>query len=189
MTSDAPAFKEWHVIVEALLAGEQLLVLRKGGIAEGRSGFSPDHARRFWLFPSRFHAQAEKTKPAAARHFTPAASDEFVTLQAFAEVAHHAFITDWDAVARLDSLHIWTTATVRERFDWSTPPGIHAFVLRVHRCAAPITLPLTPDLAGCKSWVEVPLDFDTSPSAPVLGDAAFAARLEELKALLSPEST
>ena len=36
-----PAFKEWHVVVEALAAGEQILLLRKGGIAEGRGGFDP----------------------------------------------------------------------------------------------------------------------------------------------------
>lgn len=185
----SPAFKEWQIIVEALLAGEQLLVLRKGGIAEGLGGFSPDRARRFWLFPTRFHAQAEKTKLSAARHIaSSAASDDSVTLRAFAEVAHHAFITDWDVVTRLNRFHLWTTDTVRERFDWAKPAGVHAFVLRVHRCAEPITLPLTPDLGGCKSWVEVPVSFDAHLATPVLDDTAFAARLAELTASLPPES-
>ena len=84
---DFPAFKEWHVIIEALGAGEQILILRKGGIAEGRLGFEVE-APRFWLFPTRFHAQLEKTKPAAARWFEPPAADaappSTVTLRYFA---------------------------------------------------------------------------------------------------------
>ena len=57
-----PAFKEWQVIVAALAAGEQSLLLRKGGIAESRGKFNPERAERFWLFPTQFHAQREKTK-------------------------------------------------------------------------------------------------------------------------------
>ncbi len=33
------AFKEWAVIVDALGRGDQILILRKGGISEGRGGF------------------------------------------------------------------------------------------------------------------------------------------------------
>jgi len=41
-----PAFKEWQVIVDALAVGEQSLLLRKGGIAEGRGGFDQKRADR-----------------------------------------------------------------------------------------------------------------------------------------------
>lgn len=184
-----PAFKEWQVIVEALLAGEQILVLRKGGISEGRGGFTPDRARRFWLFPTRFHAQAEKTKPAAARFFdarTADASETSVVLKGFAEVAHHAFVSDWSAVASLDAHHLWTTDTVRERFDWSRPAGVHVFALRVHRLQAPLTLPFTADMGGCKSWIELPAAFDAHPSSPVLDDDTFAARLAEIVTSTTP---
>ncbi|SVB17570.1 uncharacterized protein METZ01_LOCUS170424, partial [marine metagenome] len=37
------AFKEWGVVVEALGRGEQIVILRKGGIAEGDSGFRAEH--------------------------------------------------------------------------------------------------------------------------------------------------
>jgi hypothetical protein len=32
-------FKEWALVCEALGRGEQTIILRKGGIAEGRGGF------------------------------------------------------------------------------------------------------------------------------------------------------
>ena len=66
----APAFKEWEAIVEALGHGAQIIILRKGGIAEGRAGFKPKHPK-FWLFPTGFHQQWEKTKPELRRYVTP----------------------------------------------------------------------------------------------------------------------
>ena len=185
-----PAFKEWHIIVKALGAGAQILILRKGGIAEGRGGFQVG-ASRFWLFPTRFHQQLEKTKPAAAR-FAPAdlgtngqPSSQFsapasIELRYFADIIQNEFLTDWSAVARLDPHHLWTEATIRERFDWSRPAGLHALVVRVHKLATPLTRPLTPDLGGCKSWIDLDCDFSAHPSAPVLSGAAFAARRSTL---------
>ena len=166
-----PAFKEWQVIVDALAAGDQSLLLRKGGIAEGRGGFDPGQAERFWLFPTQFHAQREKTKPATALRFCESpvvTSETAVTLTAFAEVVHRTFIADWDRLAALDSLHGWTEAAVREKFEWSQPPGLHALVVRVHRLNEPISLPRTAAMGGCKSWIELPLNFADQPSTEVV---------------------
>ncbi len=33
------AFKEWTVVVDALGRGDQIIILRKGGLSEGRDGF------------------------------------------------------------------------------------------------------------------------------------------------------
>ena len=62
------AFKEWSVVVDLLGRGEQILVLRKGGISEGRDGFRIDH-NEFLLFPTRFHQERESiTEAARARY-------------------------------------------------------------------------------------------------------------------------
>jgi hypothetical protein len=173
-----PAFKEWHAIVEALGAGEQTIILRKGGIAEGRGGFDAAHAGRFWLFPTQFHAQLEKTKPAAARFFTasPSPATGSITLRYFADITHHAFLSDWSKIVALDAHHFWTEAAIREKFGWSKPPGLHAFVVRVHRLREPVTLPLTSEMGGCKSWIGLPYSPADYASAPVLEETAFARR-------------
>jgi hypothetical protein len=54
-------FKEWQVVCDALADGTQSIILRKGGIHEGRQGFSFAHDS-FFLFPTRFHAQAEHVR-------------------------------------------------------------------------------------------------------------------------------
>lgn len=186
MTASFPAFKEWHAIVEALGSGEQILILRKGGIAEGRGGFDAARAGRFWLFPTQFHAQTEKTKPAAARFFatSPASSEENVTLRYFADITYHTFLADWSVISALDPYHFWTEAAVREKFDWAQPPGLHAFIVRVHRLNTPITLALTADMGGCKSWIELPTAFPSETSRPAIDDSRFKAGLKELGPLI-----
>lgn len=175
-----PAFKEWHSVVGALRSGEQTIILRKGGISEGRGGFDAARAGRFWLFPTQFHAQREKTKPSAARYFETASAPGTITLDCFADIERHAFLSDWNTIASLDPHHIWTEAAVREKYDWAKPPGLHVFIVRTHRLREPLTLALTTDMGGCKSWIDLSPDFSTQASDPALDDGAFASRLGEL---------
>ena len=58
---ESVGFKEWALVCEALGRGEQTIMLRKGGIAEGRDGFSFRH-REFFLFPTFFHEQVAKVR-------------------------------------------------------------------------------------------------------------------------------
>ena len=178
-----PAFKEWQVIVDALAAGEQSLLLRKGGIAEGRGGFDPERADRFWLFPTQFHAQREKTKPGLAQRLNSVPVeplDTQVTLTAFAEVTHRQFLSDWSAVAALDPFHGWTEATVREKFNWGQPPGLHALVVQVYRLDTHLTLERTPVMAGCTSWIQMPVGFDDHPTTRVTPATSIAQLLSAL---------
>ena len=179
-----PAFKEWQAIVEALGAGEQILILRKGGLAEDEGGFRP-RAGRYWLFPTTFHGQRARLKPAALARAaaTPAAAGA-VTLRFFAETAHQVFLTDWEMVRRLEPFHLWTETTIRERYDWGQPRGVHALLVRVHRLHSPLTSALTAAMRGCRSWIVLPHDPAAQPSDPVLADPAFAARRDEILALL-----
>ena len=56
------AFKEWQIVAQAMIRGEQTVILRKGGISEGKKGFQWLHDR-FFLFPSFFHEQTNRVKP------------------------------------------------------------------------------------------------------------------------------
>ena len=48
-SSTRTALKEWAVVVHALLEGEQILDVRKGGLREEGRHFGV-HATRLWLF-------------------------------------------------------------------------------------------------------------------------------------------
>jgi hypothetical protein len=68
------AFKEWAVVVDALGRGEQILILRKGGLAEGPGGFQVEQ-REFLLLPTRFHQQRERVLPAAQLRYDELAAE------------------------------------------------------------------------------------------------------------------
>ena len=46
-----PAYKEWAAVVRALLTGEQILDVRKGGIREEGRHFGI-RSTRLWLYPT-----------------------------------------------------------------------------------------------------------------------------------------
>jgi hypothetical protein len=56
VASKALALKEWAPLCEALGTGDQMIVVRKGGIRE--KAFRPA-ASKFLLFPTGFHTDAE----------------------------------------------------------------------------------------------------------------------------------
>ena len=116
------AFKEWSLVCDALGSGRQSIILRKGGIAEGRDGFQFKHPE-FFLFPTHFHEQAKHLR---LPHDTevPDIADgerEHITVEYFAELVETRVITDWDEACALEPLHLWTRDTVRERFDYQLP--------------------------------------------------------------------
>jgi hypothetical protein len=178
----APAFKEWRMIVEALGRGDQIIILRKGGLAEGRTGFQADRHPRFWLFPTEYHQQAEKTKPeiAAQSGEAPVRENE-VTLQFVAEVSEAIWIQEWKKIAALADRHGWTEATVRDHFEYDAPKGLYLLVVRIYRAFPPMTLTLTKAFGGCRSWIDVPTAFPEKLTA-VLAETDFQQQRAEILA-------
>ncbi len=178
-------FKEWSLVCAALGRGAQSLILRKGGIHEGRGGFWWQH-ERFFLFPTHFHEQTVQF-PWTPPHPVSLTPDEQVghTIEYLAEVVSKHQITDWDVVSRLASLHFWTEATLRERFDYSEQAGISLAFLRIHRLATPWTFPDEKKFGGCRSWLDLPVPPDPLTLTPVLDDATHAARAATLAEALA----
>jgi CDP-diacylglycerol--glycerol-3-phosphate 3-phosphatidyltransferase len=177
-----PAFKEWEAVVEALGQGAQIVILRKGGIAEGRHGFTAKHPK-FWLFPTAYHQQWEKTKPDLQRYLAPAearAADQPITLQYIAEVTDAIYLSSWDQVARLDDAHFWSEEILRERFDYADrpgmEPGLHLLIVRVSRINLAHKLAPSKDYDGCKSWIDVPVDWTHDIATHVVRSDEFATR-------------
>src|SRR5690348_2515020 len=77
-------FKEWSLVCDALGRGEQSIILRKGGIAEGGKGFSFQH-REFFLFPTFYHEQAAKVRIASGNLLE---AGDTITIRWYAKVEH-----------------------------------------------------------------------------------------------------
>jgi CDP-diacylglycerol--glycerol-3-phosphate 3-phosphatidyltransferase len=186
-----PAFKEWAAIVEALGHGAQIVILRKGGIAEGRTGFNARHPK-FWLFPTGFHQQWEKTKPELRRYEAPAAKEPGFLIQYFAEVTDAVYLDSWEQVARLNDAHFWGEEILRERFDYKDRPGmtegLHLLIVRVSRINLPHRLAPSPTYDGCKSWIDLPIDWEHDIAAHVVRAEEFATRRSRILAAVSTVS-
>ncbi|MSU41767.1 MAG: DUF1802 family protein [Pedosphaera sp.] len=184
------AFKEWAVVVDALGRGEQIVILRKGGIAEGRGGFQVEH-ERFWFFPTLFHQQRESVLPTAQSRYDAIAphfpSADTVRLEYFAEVTEARQVDSLAAAERLRGQHIWRDEVIAQRFDWGRDKAIHALTVRVRRLPQPVSLPMLPEYGGCKSWVTLAQELDTNAATPVLGQSAFESKLAAVREALGTE--
>jgi hypothetical protein len=182
-------FKEWAVIVDALMRGQQIIILRKGGLIEGPGGFQIEHPE-FLLFPTWFHQQRQSVLPQAQARFDEIArsmpGQDEVRLECFAEVAAWKRLDSLAAAGALRGLHVWREDVIAGRFDWGRDKHIHVMAVRVFRLDAPVELPMRQSYAGCKSWIEMAEDIATADCRPVLDDAAFSAQLQCFNNALEP---
>jgi hypothetical protein len=177
-----PAFKEWAIVCEALGAGKQSIIIRKGGIAEGREGFSFRH-REFLLFPTWFHEQLTKTR-LPAETILPEQNPELVEIHYTANLEWSCVITRREQLSALREHHILADDVVEERFAYDECPGVHVAILRVFRLEPPCIIPMQKRYGGCRSWVDLP-DLEGHAMVSVLSDEEHDRRLAVLRRILS----
>ena len=192
-TSAAVGFKEWSFICEALGQAAQTVILRKGGIHEGRGGFQFQHDA-FWLFPTGFHNQGEllRWKPANANEIAVPQDEkrERVDIRYFAKLDQLWRLTDWDKVAALEPFHVWTQETIRDRFAWNEESCLHVALVRVFRLppeSSVWSFPYIAGYGGCRSWVKLPDEGRSLEGKlmPVMNDAAWEEVAGKVKAVLA----
>lgn len=184
---DSPiAFKEWQVVCDALASGRQSVLLRKGGIHEGRQGFSFAH-QSFFLFPTRFHTLANQVREGEVTILAEWQVGNMIHITHYAEAAWAVTLTDWAKVAALEPLHIYSEQTIRDRFHWekgmALAGSIHLAPVRIWKLAQPWELPYEAKYGGCRSWVGLaapPANWRET-STPVIGDPEFECLLSQLK--------
>jgi hypothetical protein len=173
-------FKEWALVCEALGAGKQSVLLRKGGIAEGRDGFGFRHPE-FFLFPTFFHEQVVKVRTADA---IPATRKGEIEIRYFAKLEVQQEITDWTEATALEPLHILAESVVRERFEYKGA-GLHVALVRVFRLEPSWVLADEPAYGGCRSWVNLPQCPNEIRLEPVVIDRAHEQRIRTIRATLA----
>jgi hypothetical protein len=182
----AVGFKEWALVCDLLTGGRQSLILRKGGIHEGRGGFEWKH-RGFFLFPTWFHTQAEKLRGGfAATAFPPEEERRSVDIGGYATLEQVWKVTDWARVEAIAPLHAWNEEVVRERFAYDDESCLHIALVRAWRLPRVWTFPYAKSYGGCRSWVSLPADgLDLLGKAvPAVGEDDWQRTAETLQAAL-----
>jgi len=174
--------------VDALGRGEQIIILRKGGLSEGPGGFKVEHSR-FLLFPTLFHQQRESVVPSAQSRFDRMApslsATACVRIEFFCDVAGWQRLDSLAAAERLRGQHIWRDEMIAERFDWGREKNIHALAVRVFHLPKAVELPMLESYGGCKSWIALEPGISLDGAIPVLSDTGFAQKLTELREALA----
>ena len=183
----AVALKEWATVLEAMVRGEQLVLIRKGGLIEPGRGFDL-MAPSFVFYPTFEHQAVNYLRPPYRPYFDDAAGKRAPEGQVRFDLVGLAVSSvqskDPAIVDRLAAFHVYNEAFLSQRLKWQPDHPLTIVVIRAFRLAAPRTVPLAPRYAGCKSWVELESPIVLEGATPVLDDAAFHERLQGLTPLL-----
>ena len=175
------ALKEWDLVIRSLLAGTQVVLLRKGGILESDNQFELEH-QRFLFFPTFVHQDPRMTKPAFRAGLQQVRTEpEKVTLSGYGEAARIFEVPSRAALEKLDDLHVWDAPLLDMRFAYRPEKPLYLVVVRAYALAAPVTVANTLEYAGCKSWVPLGREIDETSSLPALSDEKFETTMERIK--------
>jgi len=184
------ALKEWAVAVKALRDGRQILLVRKGGIREETRDFRV-RARRFLLFPTYEHQQADLLQPpfvtdleqvlAAPRDPSRVSIDTWVELTDVFEVTE-----PWQVEA-VASHYCWSQRYAEERLRWRPRKPLLAMAVRVFKLSEQREIEVLAAYGGCKSWLKLADDVPVAGIVPALPDDEYARRVAEVRVALERE--
>ena len=181
------ALKEWAVTVSALDRGEQILLLRKGGIREEGKDFRVLYPE-FLLYPTFEHQKEDLLKP---RHhedlqqvLSEAMNGETITFSHWAQVGEVVELREQENLDNLSPHHIWTQDYAQKRLHWKPRHPLSVMLLRVYRLEEPMTLPYLERYGGCKSWVELSQDVPLGQLTPALTQEEFGTKVADVKGAL-----
>ena len=158
------ALKEWSNVVSALGSGEQVILIRKGGIADPSFGIEAD---RFYLYPTYFHQGESDARPS-------------VTVTHWCEVVRTWSVRDVAMLDRLAEHVVVPRETLDARYNFRPDQALYVIAVRTYALAKPAEVRFRDEYGGCRSWVSVDEEIDVEGSTPVLGETELQARLEQL---------
>ena len=181
------ALKEWATVLLAMERGEQLVMIRKGGLIEPGSGFEWA-ARQFVFYPTFEHQAVKFLREPSQRFFEEAtarrAPEGHVRFDLYGDVVDAFSSADPTLLKRLEPFHIYHDTFLDQRLKWQPQQPLVLAVIRVFRLPAPQTIPVIDRYAGCKCWVELEHPLALDGAQPVLDDATFHERIQTLRSIL-----
>ena len=181
------ALKEWATVLEAMGRGEQLVLIRKGGLIEPGVGFDLV-APSFVFYPTFEHQAVSYLRPPYQRYFDDAVRrrppEGQLRIELFGVVVSSVQSADPSTIERLEDFHVYNREFLSQRLKWQPDQPLTILVVRVFRLPALQILAVAPRYTGCKSWVDLESPVPLDGAAPILDDAAFQRRLKTLTPLL-----
>jgi hypothetical protein len=172
MTRVATALKEWAVVIEALLTGDTVLLMRKGGIREGSFTMAGD---RVLLYPTYEHQRSHLLRSEAIT-IPQELSPGQVTLAAWANITDVLQVSEAEQLQALMPQHIWTEQFASERLKWKPKQPLSVLLLRTYALTQPVKIPEREQYGGCRSWIELESAMEIDEARPVLTQKEYVLR-------------
>jgi hypothetical protein len=178
------ALKEWGIAINGLARGEQVLLVRKGGIMEETRDFRLEETS-FYLYPTYEHQRADLIKePYRDELHRMVEGMELppkqVTITHAAHVTDDIMISDAKVLQLLDGFHILTSNYAEERLNWKADKPLHILIVRTYHLTQAKTIPVADAYIGCKSWITLQQPIVDTDLVPVLSDEEFACKRQGL---------
>lgn len=170
------ALKEWSVVNRALREGWQVVLLRKGGIAEKDGVFRIDEPE-FFIFSTYEHETPEQLQerfkewPYDAERLRAPAGE--LDIDTYARVDSIVRVNDLEKLKRALPQTIWSESFLRKRFDYKPEDPLYLVFVRAYRTPHPIRIKDAPEFAGCTSWVTLKEALSPTKFYPVFSPEVF----------------
>lgn len=181
--------KEWAVTTGALGRGEQIFMLRKGGIREDGRHFKIEH-EQFLLYPGVFHEGELLLKQEKQNLLEETANADFskeIPFSVYCELVETIEISEEHHVRALDAFHIWSKEFPVKRFNWKPRHPLKLMIVRAYKLDSSVTVNVDETYGGCKSWVDLTDEIDITNLTPALSDAEFEAQVSKIHEALKAE--
>ncbi|MCY3638206.1 MAG: DUF1802 family protein [Chloroflexi bacterium] len=182
------ALKEWAVAVKALAKGEQIIILRKGGIHREDKAFRVVHPE-FLLFPTYEHQNRDLVRAGSHDDLEQTLAEydnpEKVDFGYWCEVTDKFEVSEQTALDEIAPYHIWTSDYANKRLRWRPKQPLTIALLRMYALEQPQALPVLGEYGGCKSWVDLAEDVHLGDMTPVLSEDAYEAKAKVIRAALN----
>ncbi len=187
-TDSTLALKEWAVAVKALSKGEQILILRKGGIHRADKEFRVVHPE-FLLYPTFEHQRRDLVRTSSHSDLEDTLSENAnpgeIEFKYWCKVTDKFQVSDEDSLDDIAPYHIWTGDYASKRLHWRPKQPLTIALLRMYSIEHPQTLPFLDEYGGCKSWVDLERDVSLGQMKPVLSDDEYEARADVIRQALA----
>jgi hypothetical protein len=188
LTATNIALKEWALVCDELIAGNQVVLLRKGGILEQRGkGFQIEH-ERFFLYPNTEHQSREQLKPQYHARLDsygpPARESGVVRIPGYCQVVDIVKTSEPAKLRALEPVTCWTQALFDMRINYKPEKPNFVVTVRAYKLPQPIEVPYHAEYAGCHSWVPMKQELSPAGGIPVLSDAEFELKRQAVLKLV-----
>jgi hypothetical protein len=177
------ALKEWELQIAAMLRGEQLFLLRKGGILESTNQFELEHPR-FVFFPTVVHQDARMVREPWRGGIRQVREEPSrVSICAYGESVRIFEVPSRSALRELADLYIWDEPLLEMRFAYRPEKPLYLVLVRAFALPGPIELENTLEYAGCRSWVPLAEGVEVSSARQAVAEERLVqieARVEEV---------